>query len=72
MGVNRPALTIGRIVHYVEANAEHSPAIITRIWNHDVANVTVFEDGHPPKTLVGLKLDEENFLAGSIHWPERD
>jgi len=71
MGVNRPALSIGRIVHYVETNAEHSPALVTRVWGNGAANITVFTDQKLPKTLVSVALDETDFIAGTIHWPER-
>ena len=72
MGVNRPKFTIGRILHYVETNAEHSPCIITRVWHDDRANVTVFQDQEMSKTLVNVELDEEDMLPGTVHWPERD
>jgi hypothetical protein len=36
--------------------ATEHPAIITRVWGHDMVNLTVFPDDVPPTTRTSVKL----------------
>lgn len=63
----------GRIVHYVDNNSEHFPAVVSKVWGggNGCVNLHVF-DGHSGelyfKTSVIFSEDPE---VGKWHWPER-
>lgn len=76
--------SIGRVVHYVlEAGphqGEHRPALIVRVWDHEMVNLQVFVDGSndyyknqgpEPLTLwrTSKHLDHDCGV-GTWHWPE--
>lgn len=62
--------SIGRIVHFVDAEGEHCAAIITRVWSDDCVNLIYFHDtGSMPYT--SSVQDETATKQCSWHWPEK-
>jgi hypothetical protein len=65
--------TVGRIVHYRgdEFNGVSvHPAIVTRVWNDGLVNLTVFPDAHAPivRTSVYLLSKDDN-AKNTAFWP---
>lgn len=69
--------SIGRIVHYRPTKAEESngapvfAAIITRVWDNEAVNLTVFPDLRAP-FMVGTRIrahDQPD--PGQWFWPPR-
>lgn len=68
-------LTIGRIVHYLNAG-KHRAAVVTHVWDKEtgVVNLYVFPDGsHPLETITptSVKFDAEAIEAYTWHWIEK-
>lgn len=63
--------TIGRIVHFVQANPfangpdkfVHLPAIVTAVWGDTCVNIQVFTDGFNSEPALG-----ENLSPTAIKW----
>ena len=66
--------TIGRIVHYVNHNDDHCPAIVTHVTDVGVVNLVVFNPYITDCTMpaFGVGNDESGEKHGTWHWPERD
>lgn len=67
-----PKPAIGRIVHligpYANANgADVAPAIITRVWNDALINVTVLPDCAAPKIASSVKFVDDEAAARAIN-----
>lgn len=57
--MNAPAQkpSIGRIVHYWDADSTDAhAAIITHAWNETLVNLTVFYDGAVPKPVARVEF----------------
>ena len=68
-----PALAIGRIVHYVQENGEHVPAMITHPNWHDGGEqaLMVFSPMSTPFRVVAPEdATRTRFLCW--HWPESE
>lgn len=67
-------LAIGRIVHFVGINPDHSAAIVTRVVDKEkgIVNLTVFHDLEDELSVRNeVPYQEEKTNAHSWHWPER-
>ena len=53
-----------------DKNAAHCPAIITRVWNSTIVNLTVIPDGKAPFFYTSSNQDEGATKPSSWHWPE--
>ncbi len=64
----------GRIVHFVDGNQEHFPAIVSKVWGGDsgCVNLHVF-NGHSGEVefKTSVLFSEEPKLF-TWHWPERE
>jgi hypothetical protein len=68
-------LTIGRIVHYVNAG-KHRAAVVTHVWSKEggTVNLYIFPDGsHPLENLTptSVRFDETAGEAYTWHWIEK-
>jgi hypothetical protein len=69
--------TIGRIVHYVDFNKNHWPAIVTHVEEASgVLSLTVFTALKAYERNEGILcvavIHGENEEPGTWHWPERE
>lgn len=70
--------SIGRIVHFVNENRQHRPAIITKVFNDTMVNLNVFCDANdsqeekvtPFRTSVTLDEGVDPSVY-TFHWPEK-
>ena len=71
--------SVGRIVHFIETERDneevlrHYAAIITRVWNDSVVNLTVF-DFHGGSSVVRTSIEygQAGDRRMTWHWPERE
>lgn len=64
----------GRIVFFRAGNsAEESPAIVTRVWENGLVNLTVFPDGSAPYNVGSVDFyDHPTEKPGfAWRWPPR-
>jgi hypothetical protein len=63
-------LTEGRIVHYVNDNGEHLPAIVVKVWDKEngTINLTVFSN-HTTSAL-SLWGDDLAYARTSVNYAE--
>ena len=72
--------TIGRMVVYRQPERESPvngtrfhPAVITRVWGHDIVNLTVFFDTHPPRPVPSvLHTCDAAEHVDAWDWPARE
>lgn len=68
--------TIGRIVLYRDKDLydKEQPAIITRVWDVNVVNLTVFADGLSPKPESSVTYNEVVAVEDrhNWRWPPRE
>lgn len=62
--------TIGRIVHYTDAEGVDTAAIVTHVWSPTTVNLTLFPDYHTADALR-VQSANEGSGPGTWHWPER-
>jgi hypothetical protein len=64
--------TIGRIVHYMYGNGEHTACMIVRVNNEDgCVNLVEFNDKQSPYTRLHTSVNySEVPTAGCWHWIE--
>jgi hypothetical protein len=63
-----PEPSLGRMVRYVTVSNTVRPAVITRVHEDDVVDVTVFNSlGAQPVERVAPGSEDE---SGTYHWPE--
>lgn len=62
--------SVGRIVHYVDADGQHLAAVITFVHDGDI-ELTVFPPGVAPSWTTAV-YDESGKTLDSWHWPERE
>ncbi len=73
--------SIGRIVHFVQEDLKHRPALIVEVWNPTCVNLQVFLDGTNDAQLgtasLGLARWETSVAFSedprplTWHWPEK-
>jgi hypothetical protein len=65
-------LTIGRIVHYVSTDPQHTAAIVTKIIDKEngVCNLMIFADLEQTFVREAIPYDQGAKFQ-TWHWPER-
>lgn len=63
-------LTVGRIVHFVGVDVEHTAAIVTRVLDKEkgIVNLTIFPDLEEPSVRSEVPYEEAATSAHSWHW----
>jgi len=73
--------SVGRIVHYVQQDGTHLPAMVVSVHHGDKLNLLVFLDQRTyPFGFVAnyterqelVHSDETSKLPATWHWPERE
>jgi hypothetical protein len=65
-------VTVGRIVHYVDDQGEHLPAIVVKVWDESsgCCNLQVFHaDKQGSSILSSVTMGDASY---TWHWPERN